>query len=109
MATDVAVTLHHSMCMPQVCTLYCMPAGSLYGREVLVIPVDFTEGQQVYEDIAKQLADLDIGVLGKEWTYWHMSVAIVYYYNVPCFLLALHLIIIIIIPSLCSNYSNDYI
>ena len=26
--------------------------------------MDFTDGQQVYEGIAKQLADLDIGVLG---------------------------------------------
>ena len=30
----------------------------------MIIPVDFTDGQQVYEGIAKQLADLDIGVLG---------------------------------------------
>lgn len=39
-------------------------AGNLYNRKVLIIPVDFTDGQQVYEDIAKQLADLDIGILG---------------------------------------------
>ena len=70
-----------------------MPAGSQYGREVLVIPVDFTEGQQVYDGIAKQLADLDIGVLGKEWTYWSMSV--------PCrFLLALSLHLVYYIYSL---------
>jgi hypothetical protein len=39
-------------------------AGNLYNRKVLIIPVDFTDGQQVYENIAKQLADLDIGILG---------------------------------------------
>ena len=38
--------------------------GNLYNRKVLIVPVDFTDGQQVYEDIAKQLADLDIGILG---------------------------------------------
>ena len=26
--------------------------------------MDFTDGQPVYENIAKQLADLDIGILG---------------------------------------------
>ena len=39
-------------------------AENLYNREVLVISVDFIEGQHVYEDIAKQLAHLDIGILG---------------------------------------------
>ena len=45
-----------------MCSLVC--AGNLYNRKVLIIPVDFTDGQQVYEDIGKQLADLDIGILG---------------------------------------------
>ena len=31
---------------------------------MLIIPVDFTDGQQVYEGIANQLAGLDIGILG---------------------------------------------
>ena len=44
------------------CMILC--AGTLYNRKVLIIPVDFTDGQQVYEDISKQLADLDIGILG---------------------------------------------
>ena len=39
-------------------------SGNLYNRKVLIIPVDFTDGQPVYENIAKQLADLDIGILG---------------------------------------------
>ncbi len=36
-----------------------------YGRDTLVIPVDFsTGGVNFYEGIAEQLKDLDIGVLG---------------------------------------------
>lgn len=46
-------------------TFHFCAAGNLYNRKVLIIPVDFTDGQQVYENIAKQLADLDIGILGK--------------------------------------------
>ena len=46
-------------------TLYnILYSGNLYNRKVLIIPVDFTDGQPVYENIAKQLADLDIGILG---------------------------------------------
>ena len=36
-----------------------------YGCEVRVIPVDFSEGQELYPRIAEELQDLDIGVLGK--------------------------------------------
>ena len=36
-----------------------------YGREVVVIPVDFSDGMEVYPNIAEQLKDLDIGVLSK--------------------------------------------
>lgn len=43
----------------------CVCVGNLYGRKVLIIPVDFTDGQQIYQDIAKQLAGLDIGILGR--------------------------------------------
>ena len=45
-------------------SLYILYSGNLYNRKVLIIPVDFTDGQPVYENIAKQLADLDIGILG---------------------------------------------
>ena len=41
-----------------------LSAETLYNCEVLVISVDFTDGQHVYEEIVKQLADLDIGILG---------------------------------------------
>ena len=37
----------------------------MYGREVMVIPVDFTRGQEVYPQIAEELKELDIGVLGE--------------------------------------------
>ena len=36
-----------------------------YGCEVCVIPVDFSDGQEIYPRIAEELQDLDIGVLGK--------------------------------------------
>ena len=36
-----------------------------HGREVYVIPVDFSGGQEIYPRIAEELQDLDIGVLGK--------------------------------------------
>ena len=36
-----------------------------YGCEVRVIPVDFSEGHEIYPRIAEELQDLDIGVLGK--------------------------------------------
>jgi hypothetical protein len=35
-----------------------------YGREVVVIPVDFSDGMEIYPNIAERLNDLDIGVLG---------------------------------------------
>ena len=34
-----------------------------YNREVLVVPVDFSKGQEVYNDIRGELRELDIGVL----------------------------------------------
>ena len=34
-----------------------------YGREVLVVPVDFTHGKNVYTSLAEKLETLDIGVL----------------------------------------------
>ena len=37
-----------------------------YDREVIVIPVDFSDGMEVYPNIAEQLNDLDIGVLGTQ-------------------------------------------
>ena len=38
-----------------------------YGREVRVIPVDFTDGQDIYPQIEEELKDLDIGILGESW------------------------------------------
>ena len=43
-----------------------------YDREVLVIPVDFSDGMEIYPNIAEQLNDLDIGDLG-------MQLAKIYY------------------------------
>ena len=36
-----------------------------YSCEVRIIPVDFSDGQEIYPHIAEELQDLDIGVLGK--------------------------------------------
>ena len=36
-----------------------------YGREVRIIPVDFSGGPEIYPRIAEELQDLDIGLLGK--------------------------------------------
>ena len=36
-----------------------------YGREVRIIPVDFSDGPEIYPRIAEELQDLDIGLLGK--------------------------------------------
>ena len=38
--------------------------GSKYNRDVRVIPVDFSEGQSVYDDIQAEISDLDIAILG---------------------------------------------
>ena len=43
--------------------------GEKYGREVRVIAVDFSEGQEIYPQLEEQLRDLDIGVLGRK-TLW---------------------------------------
>ena len=37
---------------------------SKYDCDVRVIPVDFSDGQSVYEDIQAEISDLDIGILG---------------------------------------------
>ena len=36
-----------------------------YSCDVCVIPVDFSDGQEIYPRIAEELQDFDIGVLGK--------------------------------------------
>ena len=41
-------------------------SGQEYDKEVLVIPVDFSHGYEIYEEISKQLQGLDIGALGKQ-------------------------------------------
>ena len=41
------------------------PTEEKYGREVRTIPVDFSGGFEIYPQIAENLQDLDIGVLGE--------------------------------------------
>ena len=50
-----SLTPHHSTPLPE----------EKYNREVRIIPVDFSEGHEIYPRIADELQDLDIGVLSK--------------------------------------------
>ena len=61
-------TLIHVHTCISIHTLYHThtPTGEKYGREVVVIPVDFSDGMEIYPNIAEQLNDLDIGVLGMQ-------------------------------------------
>jgi len=36
-----------------------------YGRETLVVPVDFSKGLEIYSEIANQISHLDVGMLSK--------------------------------------------
>ena len=45
--------------------IHLMLAEEKYKRDVVVIPVDFSDGLKIYPSIAEQLKDLDIGVLSK--------------------------------------------
>ena len=36
-----------------------------YRREVVVIPVDFSHGMEIFPALGEQLKDLDIGILGE--------------------------------------------
>ena len=51
----------------QMITCLCMHVltEEKYHREVVVIPVDFSDGLEIYPNIAEQLKDLDIGILSK--------------------------------------------
>ena len=42
-----------------------MSTEQKYHREVVVIPVDFSHGMEIYPALAEQLKDLDIGILGE--------------------------------------------
>ena len=43
----------------------CVFVEEKYHREVVVIPVDFSDGLEIYPNIAKQLQDLEVGILSK--------------------------------------------
>ena len=52
-----------------VCLSVCLTEEK-YGRESLVIPVDFSGDFDLYAPLADRLSQLDIGVLGKlSWPY----------------------------------------
>ena len=41
-----------------------MSTEETYGRDCLVIPVDFSDGLEIYDAISEKIKDLSIGVLG---------------------------------------------
>ena len=45
----------------------------MYGREVVVISIDFSDGMEIYPNITERLNDLDIGVLGMQLAKIHHS------------------------------------
>ena len=45
--------------------MYLLVTEEKYGREVRIIPVDFTKGQEVYSAIQAEISDLDVAVLGE--------------------------------------------
>ena len=46
--------------------LYDFFTEQKYSREVCIIPVDFSDGMEIYPNLAEQLKDLDIGTLGED-------------------------------------------
>ena len=46
-------------------TVYVTTPEEKYSRDTLVIPVDFSGGLEIYDTIAEQIKDLQIGVLGR--------------------------------------------
>ena len=72
---------HHTHTLTTHCTYYTHHAHTLtthftyythhthaeekYGREVRILPTDFSRGEELYPEIAEKLKDLDIGILGK--------------------------------------------
>ena len=51
--------------LPPLVLSLTSPTEEKYGREVRIIPVDFSDGSEIYPQIAENLQDLDIGVLGE--------------------------------------------
>ena len=53
----------------QMITCLCMHVHVFieekYHCEVVIVPVDFSDGLKIYPNIAEQLKDLDIGILSK--------------------------------------------
>lgn len=45
--------------------LACMLVERTFNREVRIISVDFSQGQVVYPNIAEQIKDIDVGILGE--------------------------------------------
>ena len=49
-----------------------------YNREVRIVSVDFSQAQVVYPNIAEQIRDIDVGILGEFFFYQKV---IMYYSN----------------------------
>jgi len=55
---------HLTSSHPHTFTLLC--TEEKYSREVRIIAVDFLDGLEIYPQIAENLQDLDIGILGED-------------------------------------------
>ena len=65
MTSSLVSFLSSSILTPLSLSSLLFSPEETYGREVCVIPVDFSDGQEIYPRIAEELQDLDIGLLGK--------------------------------------------
>ena len=45
--------------------LACMFVERTFSREVRIITADFSQAQVVYPNIAEQIKDIDVGILGE--------------------------------------------
>ena len=61
-AAEISKTTY--ICVIQFSLCNYPNAGEL-GRESRVIPIDFSDGLEIYKELPKELSDLDIGVLGE--------------------------------------------
>ena len=74
-----------------------------YKREVVVIPIDFSDGMEIYPNIAEQLKDLDIGVLSMSFTNVFIKSV---YHNCHLFVIKLQSIVLDLDMSILNSSMN---
>ncbi len=63
-ATEISEKLNRSLSLPHTHTTHSTEARYA-GREVRVVPVDFSQGAEIFPQIAESVQDLDVGILGQ--------------------------------------------